>query len=105
MVKQSGIENTTATMTSLRWRCHPLDTLPGMIEASERHGQADLVKSESLPSEVHDRETFEALGFTFGAPFKDDPLFAPATLPAGWTKRATDHAMWSEIVDDKGRES
>jgi hypothetical protein len=95
---ESGIENTTKAAASN----HPM-RLPGAIEASEARGQAQFVASQSLPSDVRDRKVFEALGFTFGEPYKDDPIFAPATLPAGWTKRGTDHDMHSEILDEKGR--
>lgn len=94
------IENTTAAVLSSG---NPLYGLPGVIEASERQGQVQLVTSELLPSRVHNRDTFIAMGFTFGEPLKDDQLFAPATLPAGWRKEASDHAMWSYIKDEKGR--
>lgn len=80
-----------------------IPSVDGIIEAQEAAGQAALVASESLPVDMHDRETFEALGFEFGAPYPDDKLFLPAKLPAGWSKRPTDHSMWSDIVDDKGR--
>lgn len=102
MSKDSGIENTTAR--AMGGHMNFLETLPGMIEASERRGQADLVESESLPTETRPpREVFESLGFTFGDPFPEDRLFRPATLPRGWKKERTDHSMWSRIVDEKGR--
>jgi hypothetical protein len=74
------------------------------ILAQEARGQAQLVASESLPTDTggHDAD-FIALGFTFGDPDPGDPLFRPATLPAYWTRRATDHSMWSEIVDGDDR--
>lgn len=102
VASKSGIEDTTKAAAN-----HPLVglvmRLPDAIEASEARGQEQLVASQSLPTDVRDRKVFEALGFTFGKPFADDPLFAPATLPAGWTKRGTNHSMHSEILDDKGR--
>jgi len=94
------IRNTTAEMMASPSQVYGF---PGMIEASEAAGQASLVASESLPSDIHDRATFEALGFKFGAPYPDDKMFLPATLPAGWSKRPTDHAMWSDIIDERGR--
>ena len=24
-------------------------------------------------------------------------------MPNGWKKQATDHSMWSELIDDKGK--
>lgn len=100
---ESGIENTTKAAASNHPTVGLAMRLPGAIEASEARGQAQFVASQSLPSDVRDRKVFEALGFTFGEPYKDDPIFAPATLPAGWTKRGTDHDMHSEILDEKGR--
>lgn len=75
---------------------------PGGIEAQERAGQVALVASQQMPVEMHpSREAFEGVGFTFGEPV--DELFLAATLPAGWARVATDHAMHSDIVDGKGR--
>lgn len=100
---ESGIENTTRAAASNHPTVGYVMRMPGAIEASEARGQAQFVASQSLPTDVRDRKVFEALGFTFGKPFADDPLFAPATLPAGWTKRGTSHDMHSEILDEKGR--
>jgi len=92
------ITNTSATASLL-------DAMPGMIEASERRGQSELVHSDQLPANMGDkRPSFERLGFRFGDPTPGDPLFIQATLPPGWSKRGTDHAMHSVIVDDAGRE-
>lgn len=75
-----------------------------IIGAQEKAGQRQVVHSQSLPTALHSpREDFEALGFTFGAPDPHDPLFAPATLPDGWKREGSDHAMWSYIVDQSGR--
>jgi hypothetical protein len=90
------IANTTKTATIL-------DGLPGMIEASERRGQAQLVSSTLLPSDMSgQRELFEKFGFKFGERVKYDPMFIHAELPAGWSKKETDHSMWSKIVDERG---
>ena len=80
-----------------------LDGLPGMIEASEANGQRKLVASCQLPTSIHgDVKTLEQDGVVFGDVCKGDPLFRDATLPEGWEKRATDHSMWSELVDADG---
>ncbi|MCM8548945.1 hypothetical protein [Streptomyces sp. STCH 565 A] len=74
------------------------------IEAQEKAGQSQLVHSDQLPTTMHnDQAAFEALGFTFGDADASDPLFRPATLPDGWKREASDHSMWSHIVDDLGR--
>jgi hypothetical protein len=70
----------------------------------ERAGQRELVNSSVLPVEMSpSREAFERLGFRFGEQVDGDPLFIHVELPAGWTRAGTDHAMWSDVVDQKGR--
>ena len=77
--------------------------IPGGIEAQEAQGQQDFVASTTLPIEVNHgtREDFEAMGVVFGESVDD--LFCEAQLPEGWEKKPTDHSMWSDLVDDKGR--
>lgn len=75
---------------------------PGAIEASEKLGQIQLVRSSDMPLDLREgREVYEKLGFTFGEPI--DTVFQKATLPAGWTRAATDHDMHSDILDERGR--
>lgn len=74
------------------------------VTAQERQGQQQLVNSDRLPTEASDGdEPYLALGFTFGEPDKGDALFRPATLPPGWKREGSDHAMWSYIADQHGR--
>lgn len=76
----------------------------GAVEAMEKRGQQQLVNSDRLPTKANpSTEEYVALGFTFGEPDPDDPIFRPATLPTGWKREASDHAMWSYIVDELGR--
>lgn len=81
-------------------------SVDGFIEGQERAGQRQLVSSQMLPTRtLHStREQFEAVGVVFGEPDPADPMFQPATLPAGWSKRGSDHDMWSYVVDEHGRE-
>ncbi len=77
---------------------------PGGIEAQEARGQQSFVQSETLPTDMRDaRPVLEAAGVKFIGPVDGDPLFQKVQLPSGWKKEATDHSMWSELVDDKGR--
>lgn len=81
-----------------------VDGTSAPIERMEADGQRQLVNSDRLPTKIQgERAEFEAFGFTFGDPDPNDPLFMPATLPAGWTRKATDHDMWSNILDELGR--
>ena len=72
---------------------------PGGIEAQEAEGQKCFVSDETLPIECP-REELEALGFQFGD--KVDSLFVACRFPNGWSKRPTDHSMWSELIDPEG---
>lgn len=47
------------------------------------------------------REQYEKMGITIAGEYDD--LFWDVTLPAGWEIKATDHSMWNELFDDKGR--
>jgi len=99
----NGIEDTSTR--------HPLTHLVGALGGTddyirdmERDGQRQLVTSDRLPSEIlyATQAEFEALGFTFGDVDPHDPLFRPATLPEGWKREGSDHAMWSYIADERG---
>lgn len=75
------------------------------IAEQERAGQAQLVNSEQLPTDLNGdgQADFEALGFDFGDVTPGDSLFRAATLPDGWKREASDHDMWSYVVDQLGR--
>ncbi len=76
----------------------------GAIEGQEARGQTALVNSTALPKKMlhgTTREQLESMGIVFGS--SQDVLFIEATLPAGWTKRPTNHSMWSDLVDDNNR--
>ena len=77
---------------------------PGAIEAQEKRGQQQLVTSDVIPVEMTDitEEDLAVLGFKLGDHVDGDDLFRYAILPDGWSKRGTDHDMWSEIVDASG---
>jgi hypothetical protein len=76
---------------------------PGGIEAQEKAGQTSFVAGSSLPKKMQGcaRTDFEKMGFRFGADVDD--LFVTVSMPAGWKKVATNHSMWSDLIDDKGR--
>lgn len=84
----------------------------GYIENMEAAGQAQLVHSEVLPAEAapdYNSEPgtdqwplLEALGIVRGETVPGDPLFVHATLPAGWTRKASGHAMTSYLLDARG---
>lgn len=78
------------------------------IYTQEAAGQQGFVNSDTLPTESKDyyfncKEILEAAGVKFGEVVPGDPLFQFVELPVGWKKVATEHAMWSDLVDEKGR--
>lgn len=79
-------------------------TAMGGIEAQEAQGQREMVASSVLPfpNWQSSDAAFEELGFKFGDKIAGDDLFRQATLPAGWTKVGSDHAMWSYVADERG---
>lgn len=93
---------------------HPIIPLEAIIEknpgdaivAQEARGQTSFVGSDTLPLKMrrdNDKEILEAAGVKFLSPVENDKLFQYVELPAGWKKFPTDHSMWSNLVDDKGR--
>jgi hypothetical protein len=101
----TGPENTRQRDPLLHLLGSMSEGADGYITGMEAQGQRQLVASEVLPADTNGTdEEFTALGFTFGEPDSTDPLFRPATLPAGWRKERTDHSMWSVIKDERGIE-
>jgi len=85
----------------------------GFIEDMEAAGQAELVKAGGtrLPAEgtltgAYGREPFDwaSIGVKIGKVVKGDEIWVEAELPPGWKIDGSGHAMWSHLLDDKGRE-
>jgi hypothetical protein len=83
-------------------------TTPEGIERQEAAGQSAMAKAaDRLPLEINyphgltHAQVSAALGIEFGKTV--DRVFIEATLPDGWKIVPTSHALWSDLVDDKGR--
>jgi hypothetical protein len=82
---------------------------PNAIEAQEKRGQEQFVTSSQLPKKINNPrntnplEFYPKLGIKVFTVSKGDDLFFGVELPKGWKKIGTDHDMWSELHDDKGR--
>jgi hypothetical protein len=87
---------------------------PGGIEAQEAVGQKMLVVSDTLPTKglLFDQiraggpaniyaDFIQKLGFNIGDAV--DELFTVVHLPPGWKKQPTEHSMWSDLLDERGR--
>jgi hypothetical protein len=68
-------------------------------ELADPREQRLPIKGERYSGDYHAK--LQALGFTIGDAINE--LFMKVTMPTGWTIQATDHSMWSNLVDDKGR--
>jgi len=90
-------------------------SMPGGIgvELQETVGQQNFIESHTLPIdglewrgmrgdryEMSPKQYLESQGFEFLEP--DDDMFINVNFPEGWKIEATDHSMWTELVDDKG---
>lgn len=75
------------------------------IEHMERVGQDELSRSSVLPSQCSepDKRALQAQGVVFHHKVPDDEIFTNVALPEGWTIRPRDHAMHSDLVDERGR--
>ena len=78
-----------------------MDNPSGYITDMEAAGQQQLVNSDQLPTEAP-WERLEEFGFKRGEVVSGDPLFTHCTLPEGWRREGTDHAMHSSILDERG---
>ena len=76
----------------------------------EASGQRSFVGSDTLPTDIGRHSDYdmkailEATGVKFLGVVEGDDMFQYVEFPQGWKKVATDHSMWSKLVDDKGRE-
>lgn len=76
------------------------------IEAQEARGQRQLCsQTQQLPTDIKpgDLLALKTLGFEFLGPVEGDKLFQRVTFPEGWSIKPTDHHMWSDLLDEKGR--
>ncbi len=75
----------------------------------EAQGQRSFVGSDTLPTDIGRHSDYdakailEAAGVKFLGIVEGDEMFQYVEFPLGWKKVATDHSMWSKLVDDKGR--
>lgn len=72
------------------------------IKSQEASGQMSLCASDTLPTRGN-RQALEAAGVRFLDVVPNDDIFTFVELPRGWSKRATDHSLWTDLLDEKGR--
>ena len=92
-------ENTSQRLAGTHLVGMMVDGQSNYITDMEADGQRQLIASDVLPIDCSDQEQeFADMGFEFGE--HADDLFRRATLPEGWSREASDHDMWSYVVDD-----
>lgn len=99
--------NTTTKDSHVEWL---FGGNPDAIVAQEAEGQKELIESLQLPrkcSQPRDitnaSEQYQKMGIKVFPTSKGDELFIGVKLPDGWKKEATEHEMWNNLIDDKGR--
>lgn len=81
----------------------------GGIEIQESQGQRELVSSSQLPKSLGGYgkkdilKVYEDMGVKVKGETEGDDIFLDVILPEGWRKESTEHSMWSELLDSKGR--
>lgn len=76
------------------------------IYDQEARGQQSFVNSTTLPTDMSGENTktiLEGFGVKFLGEVESDPMFQYVELPSSWKLQPTDHSMWSDLLDDKGR--
>lgn len=96
-----GVENTSKRPAESHLMGMLGEGQTGYIEGMESAGQRQLVADSALMPADGPWKDLVALGFGQPEP-TDDELFVRTTLPAGWSKVATDHAMHSNVADERG---
>lgn len=82
---------------------------PNAIEMQEIEGQKELIASLQLPRKcnypkgLNACDQYHKMGIQVFTSSKGDDLFMGVKLPDGWRKEATDHPMWSDLIDCNGR--
>ena len=93
----SKITNTAVNEVNASWL---FGNNPAAIEAQEAKGQQELINSEVLPTECTDWDKLKSLGVIVNGEVEGDAMFTNVVLPVGWKKKATDHSMWSDLVNE-----
>ena len=74
-----------------------------VLKHMEAEGQDEMVKHTLFAKKMRpSKEVYENLGFVF-TDIPGDDLLCNAILPDGWKLVKTDHSMWNDLLDEKGR--
>ena len=74
------------------------------ILAQEARGAAEMAsQTAQLPAKGSNDPAWAKMGVLFGDAVSGDRLFRHVRLPAGWKIVRTNHSMWTNLVDERGR--
>ncbi len=74
----------------------------GAVDVINRMGQNDIKTSTQIPK--GNNKELASIGIIVAGPVSpNDNILVNATLPEGWTKKPTNHYMYTDILDEKGR--
>lgn len=82
---------------------------PNAIYDQESQGQQQLNSSDQLPKKCNSprgidiKKQYELMGIEVLSDSDGNDLFLDVRMPEGWQKQSTDHSMWNNLIDDKGR--
>lgn len=96
-MEEVGLESTALGMSGMN-SGEIFEHLQTHDQNATRMADVLPLKGSSLPEE--EAELIK-LGFKLGE--KVDEIFREAELPKGWTKKPTEHHMYTHLIDDKGR--
>lgn len=77
------------------------DTMREQAQTEFENSSDGLCRTEQVPK--GDQEDLKAMGLKIIGPVENDPLFLNVQFPHGWTKKRTNHGMYTDILDEKGR--
>ena len=101
---RTGITNTAEMATNDPMSVLTVQATTGRaIERLEERGQRELVAQRALlPKDgiLGEEEEWESIGIRIKGVVTSDPIFIEVELPDGWKIEATDHSMWSDLVDN-----
>jgi len=111
MKKRMRPQNPLASLTyGLDAQAHPEEgksLADTAFDRSAKNQQTNMINSCEMPAKHNGKkyslENLKDMGFEFGDLTQRGEMIE-AKLPPGWEKKATDHHMWSRIIDERGSE-
>ena len=95
--KMKEHEHTDRELSMLALITGSADALSNVVRSTAQH---NLTKISQLPKP---EKQVEEIGIKIIDPVENDSLFYNVEFPEGWTRKRTDHGMYTDILDEHGR--